>query len=439
MAESALASVVDVILPVYNAEAYLGDSLQSVVGQSFVNWRLLAVDDGSTDRTREILYQWSRQDPRIQVITKTNAGPGAARNLALGHVSAPWVCFLDGDDLLHPDYLKRLLELALDRGADLALGGAISFHDGTGMPTFEGTGLLALPIALDTQTFSVLTPDFRRRFFAVGLANWGKLYRADLIRDLRFSENRGGFEDKPFVIGALHRARAIAYTRQPLYYYRIRKGSVISHLSADRPNPPAVEDFLKARASCRAELAPEPDLLAAYDARDSAQFAQFFPWISHEERLAALGIERDYKEAGPRPPQSWSPVGFNLRYGGSLPDYLFGFSSPEPWGCWITGIPAVVGLPHPIQGPGELVIEGGGFGACVGAPVRIFVGSEEHEVRFDAGPMPVPQRLKVTIGPTASVWQLTILVPTLTSPGNGDPRLLGIGLTKIEFYPDALS
>ena len=95
-------STVDLILPVYNAEPYLEACLKSVVQQEHADWRLLAYDDGSTDSSGEILRALAEKDGRVVYFRHANLGPGATRNRALDQVSAPWVSFLDADDLLPP-------------------------------------------------------------------------------------------------------------------------------------------------------------------------------------------------------------------------------------------------------------------------------------------------------------------------------------------------
>jgi glycosyltransferase involved in cell wall biosynthesis len=97
-----------IALPAYNAAGTLGDAIASVQDQTFTDWELIVVDDGSTDGTGSIADQFARSDERIIVISQANAGCGAARNVAIDHARGPWIVRFDADDLLRPDFLERV-------------------------------------------------------------------------------------------------------------------------------------------------------------------------------------------------------------------------------------------------------------------------------------------------------------------------------------------
>jgi glycosyltransferase involved in cell wall biosynthesis len=99
-----LEGLVSIIMPAYNAEAFIGMAIDSVKAQSYTNWELIVVDDGSTDKTSEIIKNYS--DPRIYHFQQANAGEAAARNKALSHVNGTYIAFLDADDLYRPEHLE---------------------------------------------------------------------------------------------------------------------------------------------------------------------------------------------------------------------------------------------------------------------------------------------------------------------------------------------
>lgn len=118
--------LVSVIMPVYNGEKYLADSLKSVLGQSLQNIEVVCVDDGSSDRSLEILYQWKSDDPRVVVFEQTNQGSGAARNLALQNARGKYVVFLDCDDFYpNEKTLERLYTTAEEQQVKIC-GGSFS-------------------------------------------------------------------------------------------------------------------------------------------------------------------------------------------------------------------------------------------------------------------------------------------------------------------------
>jgi hypothetical protein len=103
---------VTVLVPAFNAEATLAETLQSVLGQSHEDWRCIIVDDGSSDGTGAVAASFCARDPRFELVRQPNRGVAAARNVALRRATGTFVAPLDADDVWHEDYLKRQLETA---------------------------------------------------------------------------------------------------------------------------------------------------------------------------------------------------------------------------------------------------------------------------------------------------------------------------------------
>ncbi|MEQ8384393.1 MAG: glycosyltransferase family A protein [Coleofasciculus sp. A1-SPW-01] len=103
---------VSIIIPLYNKVAYIADTIKSVISQTFPDWEMLIVDNGSTDGSRENVQQF--QDIRIRLLQFPKRGPGAARNYGLLHKRGQWIQFMDADDLLEPDHLEQQLSIARD-------------------------------------------------------------------------------------------------------------------------------------------------------------------------------------------------------------------------------------------------------------------------------------------------------------------------------------
>lgn len=104
-----MAGLVSVIMPAYNVGGYIAESIRSVQKQTYGNWELIVVNDGSTDNTREIVSKLSNEDPRIRLITQKNGGVARARNRGLAEAEGEYVAFLDGDDLWEASFLTELL------------------------------------------------------------------------------------------------------------------------------------------------------------------------------------------------------------------------------------------------------------------------------------------------------------------------------------------
>lgn len=104
---------ISILMAVYNAEPFLGEAIDSILMQTYLNWELICVNDGSTDHSLEILQALEQQDSRIKVLSQSNAGAANARNKALNISQGKYVCILDADDKLSNDYLEQTLSVAL--------------------------------------------------------------------------------------------------------------------------------------------------------------------------------------------------------------------------------------------------------------------------------------------------------------------------------------
>lgn len=124
--------MISIVLPVYNAEKYLSDTIHSVLNQTYQNFEIIAVNDGSKDHSLEILKQID--DSRLRIIDKENTGVSDTRNVALEAVEGEYVCFLDADDCLAPQFLQRLQDVATEKQADMVVCNYMPFR---GTPVFD--------------------------------------------------------------------------------------------------------------------------------------------------------------------------------------------------------------------------------------------------------------------------------------------------------------
>ena len=112
-------SLISIIVPVYKVEQYLPTCIESVQKQSYFNWELILVDDGSPDVCPQICEEYANHDDRIKVIHKENGRVAKARNAALRVAKGEYITFLDGDDYLHKDYLKIMLGIITSKQVDI--------------------------------------------------------------------------------------------------------------------------------------------------------------------------------------------------------------------------------------------------------------------------------------------------------------------------------
>ena len=232
--------IISVIIPVYNMEAFLEECLDSVLAQTYPHLQIICVNDGSRDRSQEILDEYAKIDPRIIPVIKENGGLSSARNRGLEEATGTYVMFLDSDDWLDPDICRKaVLEMEESR-ADLVMWSYIrEFQDHSKPSDVLGRERLYF----DTEGVRRL---HRRLFGLVGqelsdpskgdiiVTAWGKLYRRELIRGIEFIDTKKvGTEDSLYNIQAFHNVRSAVYI--PEYGCHYRKYNAASLTTAYNP------------------------------------------------------------------------------------------------------------------------------------------------------------------------------------------------------------
>ena len=125
------APLLTVVMPAYNAERYIAESIDSVITQTIEDWELIVVDDGSTDATKDIIARYQKRDPRIRLLTTpTNAGPAHARNIGLDHARGDLIAFIDSDDIWYPEKTAKQLAAMERVHADICYTAYIRQRDG---------------------------------------------------------------------------------------------------------------------------------------------------------------------------------------------------------------------------------------------------------------------------------------------------------------------
>lgn len=112
---------VSVIVPIYNVERFLPQCLDSIICQSHTDLDIVLVDDGSTDASARIADDYAARDSRVRTIHKKNEGVSTARNVGIEAAKGEYICFVDGDDYVMPDYVEYMLDVAVKNNANVAL------------------------------------------------------------------------------------------------------------------------------------------------------------------------------------------------------------------------------------------------------------------------------------------------------------------------------
>lgn len=231
---------ISIIMPCYNSEKYIGRTLKSVFGQSFQDFELILVNDGSKDRIPEIIDAVKEEHPdKVTVFHKENGGQSTARNLALDNAKGEYVVFWDSDDYADADYLETLINAAKSADSDMVISGSHEVDENGNIISNIG-----YPVDLD--------PTYVGR----RLSPHGKIYRRAFLeeRKLRFVPGKI-FEDNPFNLLAMFLSKNQVILPYLGHYQVIHKGSTMSSvMTADRMPFDALEEALKYNYEHRDEV-----------------------------------------------------------------------------------------------------------------------------------------------------------------------------------------
>lgn len=202
--------MISIIVPIYNAEKYLHRCIDSILAQSYTDFELLLIDDGSPDGCGTICDDYAAKDNRVRVFHKENGGVSSARNLGIAQARGEWLTFIDADDYVHPDFLASLYAL---HDADLIIGSfqlVGSDESWDGILPCEKYGRDVLRTKLERSDF---VPNHR--------APWAKLYRRDIIVDnhILYDTKITLSEDWLFTLNYFQYIQSVRTIDTPYYYY----------------------------------------------------------------------------------------------------------------------------------------------------------------------------------------------------------------------------
>lgn len=217
-------SLVSIIVPVYNAQEYINRCVDSILNQEYHNFEIILIDDGSTDRSAEILDTYAKKDSRVTVIHQENAGVSASRNLALSIAKGTYIQFLDSDDWITPDATKLLVRSAVNEDCDMVIA---DFYRVT-KNRLSQKGDIETDERMDRQEFASHMIENPADFYYGVL--WNKLYKRSIIEKyhIRMDTSISWCEDFLFNLEYIRHAKYFFALQAPVYYYVKRKGSLVS-------------------------------------------------------------------------------------------------------------------------------------------------------------------------------------------------------------------
>ena len=208
--------MVSIIVPVYNKEKYLRDCVDSILQQTYKDFELILVDDGSKDSSWNIIKEYADKEERVVPIHQENAGVSAARNAGLDRAQGKWICFVDADDYLPKDGIQILVEHGEKSNADIVNANATRVEDDKQFKIFNFNN-------------EIVKGNIYPRL--VHFAPWAQLFKRSIIEEhhLRYVKGLAYSEDNVFILYYSLYASSIEFVNDSVYNYRINSDSAIQN------------------------------------------------------------------------------------------------------------------------------------------------------------------------------------------------------------------
>ncbi|MGO5461130.1 glycosyltransferase family 2 protein [Lactobacillus amylovorus] len=215
---------ISIIVPVYNVENYLVKCIESILNQSFKNFELILVNDGSNDNSLNICKKYIEIDNRIKLISQINKGLSAARNTGLRYAKGNYICFIDSDDFVEKDYLLFLLNNIQKYNADIAMCEYYLTDDkGKKYSIEKFNEPQSISCISGKETFSYIY----KENYVTNVVAWNKIYKKYLFDNIKYNEGHY-FEDELIALPLFYKAKKVSFIRTPLYNYVQRQGSIMN-------------------------------------------------------------------------------------------------------------------------------------------------------------------------------------------------------------------
>lgn len=211
--------MVSIILPIYNVERYLEKCIDSILAQTYKELEVILVDDGSPDGCPEICDKYSAQDSRVVVIHQKNSGVSRARNAGLETARGEYIGFVDPDDFVVPEMYEEMVNAMETTQSELVI---------CGYDYVDESGEVTRPYSAKDEQILTQHDLVHMQFDmppTIRHVVWNKLFRRDLLRQIRFPEHLHSSEDVDFMLEYIKRVRRACFIHRPLYKNTVRQGS----------------------------------------------------------------------------------------------------------------------------------------------------------------------------------------------------------------------
>lgn len=280
---------ITIILPVYNVADFLPRCLSSIEKQTFRDFCVIAVNDGATDNSPELLREFAAKHPYFTVIDQKNQGLAAARNTGLSLAKTEYISFIDSDDFIAPTFLQELYDACEQNNADISCCFYYYYYVESQKRVphpFRCSGVFTRDGAMKK-----LLQDVQIQSYA-----WNKLYKRRLFADNKITYPSMAFEDMATTHKLFQHANRVAVINRPLYYYVQRKTSILK-----TPSPTKINDFIRAAASVRLSLEDSgeyPHFKRSYSAlcHKTAFYCNYYLVKYHLTNKTAKGLTKNMRQ-----------------------------------------------------------------------------------------------------------------------------------------------
>lgn len=276
--------MISIIIPIYNSEKYLEACLESVIKQTYTDFEVICVNDGSTDASEYIISEFKEKDSRVKYYKKNHTNAGEARNIGLKYASGDYFYFMDSDDILLPTILEELILITKKQNPDMVIFQYKLLDDNTQTISDRAYGIELEHCQCPSSNVSEIS-----KLDVTNIAVWNKLYSADFLKkyDIQF-KSHASLNDVYFSWLALMVADRIILHKKVGIYYRINSGNSISD-NLYQTLQTIIDAFVEVN-----EFAIKNDLWVKYRysllKQQVSQFSEFKDRLSKCNQLELLNI-----------------------------------------------------------------------------------------------------------------------------------------------------
>lgn len=240
--------LVSVVVPVYNAQKYLQACVDSIINQTYRNLEIILVDDGSTDQSGMMCDEYAGKDKRVKVIHKENGGNGDARNTGYVQATGKWLVMADNDDLLHPQQIEILLNVAKAKNADIVVGNYKPITDEEQPVNTLITDEVYRKAEVLTES-NLCDDEFLKKRSMILTTPWSKIWKKSLYEDVKFPK-KSKHDDTWTTWKAYEKAKTVVFVDEILHYWRNNPQSFgrvfdLSHLEGIDAYAEQLDYFIK--------------------------------------------------------------------------------------------------------------------------------------------------------------------------------------------------